>query len=248
MHPFFTFYGGKWRAAPHYPPPRYDHIIEPFAGSAGYAMRYPDRRVTLIERDPIIAGTWGYLLAVSPSEILALPDIEAGQSVDDLTTLPEEARWLIGWWLNGGSAQPKKRPGAWMRRQVDNGGHGWTTGGGQLSWSARVRERIASQLDAIRHWIVIEGDGSKAPDVEATWFIDPPYQRAGRHYRFGASNIHYPTLARWCRSRHGQVIVCEQEGADWLPFRPWRPIKASEAKYGGKRSLEAIWTSPPESD
>ena len=39
----------------------------------------------------------------------------------------------------------------------------------------------------------------------------------------------------------GQVIVCENVGADWLPFQPWRDIKASDARHGGKVSREAFW-------
>ncbi len=34
MMPFFTYFGGKWRGAKHYPEPKHSHIIEPFAGSA----------------------------------------------------------------------------------------------------------------------------------------------------------------------------------------------------------------------
>ena len=40
LRPFFCYYGGKWRAAPKYPPPEHDTIVEPFAGAAGYATRY----------------------------------------------------------------------------------------------------------------------------------------------------------------------------------------------------------------
>jgi hypothetical protein len=242
LRPFFTFYGGKWRAAPFYAAPQHDHIVEPFAGSAGYAMRYPNKRVTLVERDPLIAATWRYLLAVTPTEVLALPDIRSDQTVDDLAVCPE-ARLLIGWWLNGGSARPWKSPSSWMRSMVANGGPGWTTGGGQLSWSQRVRERIAGQLGAIRHWTLIEGSYESAPAVEATWFIDPPYQVAGKHYRFGSEGIDYATLGAWCATRQGQVMVCENVGATWLPFRHWRDIKGSEAKHGGKVSREAIWTN-----
>jgi len=238
LKPFFTFYGGKWRVAPHYPAPMYGTIVEPFAGSAGYSMRYPDRKVVLVERDPLIAATWRYLLRVTPAEILSLPDIRNDQTVDDLVVC-DEARLLIGWWLNGGSAQPKKRPSAWMRRQAENGGEGWTTGGGQLSWSARVRERIASQIHAIRHWTLIEGDYEQAPAVKATWFVDPPYRGAGKHYRY--SDVDYGQLAQWCGMWPGQVIVCENVGADWLPFQPWRDIKASDARHGGKVSREAFW-------
>ena len=240
LKPFFTFYGGKWRAAPHYPPPEHKTIIEPFAGSAGYSMRYPDRRVLLVERDPLIAATWRYLIRVSQSEIRGLPDIQVGQTVDDLNVTPE-ARLVIGWWLNGGSATPKKSPGKWYRSMRQNGGKGWTTGGGQLGWGACVRERIASQLEFIRHWRIIEGDYTEAPDWPGTWFIDPPYQVAGKHYRFGPDRIDFETLAEWCRARDGQIIVCENVGATWLPFRPWRDIKASERTGTANKSREAIW-------
>jgi hypothetical protein len=41
-------------------------------------------------------------------------------------------------------------------------------------------------------------------------------------------------------------MVCENVGATWLPFRPWRDIKGSEVKHGGKVSHEAIWTNGQE--
>lgn len=51
MRPFFGYYGGKWRdAVKNYPAPEHAVIVEPFAGSAGYALRYPDRKVVLCER------------------------------------------------------------------------------------------------------------------------------------------------------------------------------------------------------
>lgn len=239
LRPFFTFYGGKWRAAPFYPAPRHDTVVEPFAGSAGYALRYPDRKVVLVERDPLIAATWRYLLRVSEREVLALPDVPLDGGVDNVNVC-REARLLIGWWLNKGSAQPKRAPGANMRRSLlglepRDPPSSW--------WGEVVRKRIASQLHAIRHWKLIEGPYAAAPDMEATWFIDPPYEKAGKHYRYGPEQIVYPDLATWCRARRGQVIVCENVGADWLPFKPWRDVKASEARYGGKVSREAIWTN-----
>ena len=102
-----------------------------------------------------------------------------------------------------------------------------------------MRERIASQLGTIRHWTLIEGDYTEAPDIAATWFIEPPYEVAGRHYRHRPTD--YGELAAWCRSRRGQTIVCENVGAEWLPFEPWRDCKANESKTGGKVSREAIW-------
>ena len=57
MRPFFGFYGGKWRDAPkYYPAPEHDTIVEAFAGSAGYSVRYADRKIMLGEKDGVIFG------------------------------------------------------------------------------------------------------------------------------------------------------------------------------------------------
>ena len=235
LRPFFPYYGAKWRAAAHYPPPRFPTIVEPFAGSAGFSLRFPSRRVILVEKDPRVAATWRYLLGVSASEILSLPDIDDDQTVDNLAIAPE-ARLLIGWWLNAATTTPSKSPGAWMRSTVDNGGPGWVQSR-PLFWGSRVRERLASQVDRIRHWTLIEADYSDAPDVEASWFVDPPYIEAGRYYPQGPDAISYPDLAAWCRARRGEVVVCENSGASWLPFRPWRAIKSARGT-----SVEVVWT------
>lgn len=232
LRPFFSFFGGKWRSAPHYPKPIYDTIIEPFAGSAGYSVRYADRKVLLIERDPRIGLVWCYLTSVKPSEVLALPDIKPGQSVDDLH-VNEEARLLIGWWLNAGNTHPCKSPSSWMRHSKENGG--------ALHWGPRVRARLASQVERIQHWRVVVGtDYTVAPDIKATWFIDPPYANAaGARYRY--HDVNYRQLARWCRSRKGQVIVCENEGATWLPFEPFKVAKGMGGKGRSGVSREVIW-------
>ena len=104
-------------------------------------------------------------------------------------------------------------------------------------WTPALRERVALQVQVIRHWSVIEGDYTDAPDIEATWFIDPPYQGAGKHYVHGDSKINYEALGRWCQERRGQPIVCEQEGATWLPFRSLGSFKAAN----GRTTAEAVW-------
>lgn len=105
IRPFFCYYGGKWRDAPkHYPAPTHDLIVEPFAGAAGYALRYPDRDVLLIDTDPVIAGIWAWLVTAEPDEILCLPDIGPDMTIDDLDVRPE-AKHLIGFWLNKGSVR-----------------------------------------------------------------------------------------------------------------------------------------------
>ncbi len=106
-------------------------------------------------------------------------------------------------------------------------------------WGSRVRETIAGQVDSIRHWRVYNRSYERCPTPRtATWFVDPPYEFAGQHYRFGSDQIDYQDLGRWCRSREGQVIVCENEGAMWLPFRPLVEIKTTRAK---RRSSEVCW-------
>ena len=230
LRPFFSFYGGKWRAAPRYPSPRHGAIVEPFAGSAGYSLRYPSLSVTLVERDPVIASVWRYLLSVTPIEIMALPNVAIGQDVQGLNVCAG-ARNLIGFWLTKGGAAPNRTLSAWGRRPEY----------AAQFWGRGAKVRIASQLDSIRHWVLIEGTYSDAPDADATWFIDPPYAKAGKHYRFGAASIDYEALGRWCRSRTGQAIVCENDGAGWLPFRHFADIKANESRTGGKVSRESIW-------
>lgn len=228
LNPFFCYYGGKWRAAPKYPSPEHDTIIEPFAGAAGYATRYSDRKIVLVERDPIIAGLWKYLTRVRPEEILSIPTDVPG-TVDDLA-ICEEARWLVGFWCNKGSSSPRKSPAKWMRSGVRQNSY----------WGTTIRAKIASQVEAIRHWQVIEGSYEQTPDVEATWFIDPPYQLAGKCYRHKFND--YETLASWSKSRRGQVMVCEQEGATWLPFEPFATIKSTPGARGKSFSNEVMWT------
>jgi hypothetical protein len=236
LRPFISLYGGKWRAAPRYPAPVHATIIEPFAGGAGYSLRYPDRNVILVERDPAIAGVWRYLLRASASEIRSLPDIEPGQDINDLPCC-EEGRLLISWWLNSAASGPR-------RTLSEQGCHGPRSDAVRFAcfWGPKVRERIATQVDRIRHWRLVEGDYTSAPAIEATWFIDPPYEQAGKHYRFGSNRIDYNTLGDWCLSRSGQVIVCEQEGATWLSFEPFATIKAANHGGGKHRSCEVIWT------
>jgi hypothetical protein len=237
LRPFWRYYGGKFRAAPRYPAPQHETIIEPFAGSAGYSMRHPARRVILIEKYPVIAGIWRYLIAVSPEEVMRIPDVE---HVDDLPTwCPQEARDLVGFWMSSAVASPRRALSKGQRFLREKHGNMMT------GWNANTRERIASQVAFVRHWRVIEGDYTDAPNVPATWFVDPPYNNhAGAHYVHGPNAIDFAGLGAWCRSRRGQVIVCENEGADWLPFRFFAQFKGGVTGSGiGVGSREVVWTN-----
>lgn len=227
LRPFFPFFGSKWNLARRYPPPAHGLVIEPFAGAAGYSTFHGVQRAVLIDVDPIIAGVWAYLIAATEREILALPELPAvGDSVDD-HALPQEARWLIGFWLNRGSATPKRTRTAYSAR-ADKA---------QLNWGPAAKLRIASQLELVRDWAVIEGPYDSWPVPQAaTWFIDPPYVVKGRHYR--ARFDGHQELGEWAQRRPGQVIVCEGEGADWLPFAPLGSYKTSLG-----RAEEKVWLS-----
>lgn len=226
LRPFFPFYGAKWRSARLYGVPRHGLVVEPFAGSASYATYWEPPHVVLIDADPIIAGVWSYLIHVTEREVSALPDLDVGQDVRDLA-IPQEAQWLIGYWLNRGSALPKRTRTAYSAR----------TERSQLVWGARARERLASQVGRIRHWRVSCGDYRgvvRDRPIVATWFIDPPYTDKGRFYRM--ANVDYSDIARWAKARAGQVIVCENSGAEWLPFTPLATTKSTTGV-----SEEVVW-------
>lgn len=229
MRPFFPFYGSKWTIARRYPAPQFPLVVEPFAGSAAYATYYDVKQAVLVDADPIVAGVWAYLLRATPAEILALPELpEAGDCVDNYSALAQEARWLIGFWLNRGSAQPKKTRTAYSAR----------TDKGQLNWGLAAKQRIASQLPALTGWSITNASFVQTPPTgPATWFIDPPYGVKGKHYRVKFSD--YATLGGWSRQRAGQVIVCEGPGATWLPFQPLGSFKSSRG-----RADEMVWLSP----
>lgn len=233
LRPFFSFYGGKWRAALRYPQPEYGVIVEPFAGSAGYSVRHAARSVRLYDLDEKIIATWRYLIGASEREIRALPLMAAGEHVSDLP-VSQEARWLIGWWLNKGMTAPCLTPGRWMREAMP----------GRLDtyWGAGVRDRLATQVAGIRHWQAEVSSYADIPDGAATWFIDPPYQGApGIRYTHSNRRIDYQALGDWCRARAGQVMVCENVGADWLPFQPFMMAKATAGHGRTRVSHEAIW-------
>lgn len=217
LHPFFAYFGSKWRTIDAYPPPRHNTIVEPFAGGAGYSVHYASRKVILCDLSPSVVGVWKYLIASSPAEIMALPLVKRHQPIDDLP-ICQEAKWLIGLCASSSCDHP--------RAQLDN----WSR------WNARMRRRIAMQLEAIRHWEVHLCDYREVPwSRPATWFIDPPYQLVEARYHVGRERIDFDALGEWCMSRPGQVIVCEAAGAQWLPFR--KATRAQTKVHGFSREL-----------
>jgi hypothetical protein len=149
LKPFWYYYGAKNRAALRYPRPLYDTIIEPFAGAAGYAMRYPERRVIIVEKYAVIAAIWRYLITADPAEIRATPaDIDTVDALPEW--VPQGLRWLIGFSMNDAATSPCRTLSSGRKSKRANGSL-------NQGWSTARRERVASQVSAIRHWTVIEG-------------------------------------------------------------------------------------------
>lgn len=205
----FAYYGAKHRLAPKYPAPKHKVIVEPFAGSAAYSCFHADRvdHVVIVEKDDALYRLWKRLQGMTPADVdeVWLAEIGKPSTFEPLIFLSSGSESLNA--LRNGKAR------AVTPRMI---GH-----------ARSVPKRIKRALPYVKRWDIIHGDYTDAPDIEATWFIDPPYQpllgatehTAGRMY--GADSLDYAALANWCKQRRGQVMVCEQEPAAWLPFKPF---------------------------
>jgi len=222
----FSYYGSKSKIVDLYPSPKFGKIIEPFAGSARYALKYFDRDVFLVDKYQVIVDVWHYLQQASETDILKLPKPKIGDKISDFKLSDAESK-LMGFWSETAQAQPRNAVTAFS----------------QFYNSKRdIRKQTAAQLYKIRHWKIVHGSYSEIENIEATWFIDPPYQFGGEHqYKFGNKQIDFKTLGEWCKSRNGQIIVCENTKADWLPFYPARKHQGA----GNTNTTEAIWSNYP---
>lgn len=228
MKPFFCYYGAKNRVGRKYPEPTYETVIEPFAGCAGYSVAWNAKHVYLSDVDERVCGVWEYLIRSSPENILALPEVV--NHVDELN-ICQEAKWLIGYWLNKGCASPMKQPSTWMRQY--KAPNSW--------WGPAIKNKLALQVSQIKHWHIRQCSYENVNNIPATWFIDPPYNnKAGKYYKH--NKINYVALGAWCMERMGQVIVCENKGATWLPFKDFMDIKSSGRRSDGiKISKEVVY-------
>lgn len=225
LKPFFSYMGAKWTLAKHYPDPKYGIVVEPFAGSACYALRHYTKEVILVDLNQTICGIWDYLIKVSSEEIMALPDFVYDQ--DDLVGQPQEVKDLVGFWLNRCCSSPVKSLSSWGRTFE----YPWSF------WGEEIRYRIAAQVEHIRHWSIINGPYDCVPnDSCLTYFIDPPYQGLNE---YPVKFSQFDELADFCKTRKGQVIVCERNGADWLPFQHFR--YRSTLKSRGSMNAEVVY-------
>jgi site-specific DNA-adenine methylase len=211
------YYGSKSKIIDSYPAPLHDKLIEPFAGTAQYALKYHDKDITIVDKYEVITRIWQWLQKCSPSDITGLPRLKCGENVDDFKWDCEEAKWLVGFIITGAPSQPKKTASRWKTVIRPN----------TQDYKLKM---ISENLYKIRHWKIINGEYTDLANEKATWFIDPPYQYGGQYYRHGNKNIDFVKLADWCRSRQGQVIVCENSKADWMSFKPLVGMRGNRFK------------------
>ena len=223
-----------------YPPPTHDLIIEPFAGSAAYAWYWASRAnhsVWINELDPRTHSIWDFL--INDSEALEkvrryVPEkVVAGMKCADI--VPPEEHGLL----------ELCRCEANQGTQGGKGVHDQITGMGAKCW--KIRRKMEEVIPVVSKWMLTQWDYQQVTNedaygqTKATWFIDPPYANpAGKRYR--QSGIDYATLAAYCQSRKGQVIVCENLGADWLPFEPFDHKRVSiRSRYQKADAQEVIY-------
>ena len=209
----FPFYGRKKGIVDYYPEPKYRKIIEPFAGSASYSLKYWYHDITLYEIDPVIYNIWVYLIhKASSKRILELP-----LDYSKTNQILKEEKDLIGFFIRSCSSRPNKNPSKHPNFNL---------------WTSENRAILAENVEKVKHWRIYNKECNS--NFIATWFIDPPYQHGGSYYKY--SNVDYKKLAEWCLSRKGQLIVCENDKADWLPF-----VFLKKAYQRGHKNNEVIY-------
>lgn len=227
MKPFFSYFGSKYKLSKEYGEPRHDLVIEPFAGSAAYSVFWEPKQVILIDKSPVIVSIWNYLINASEKEIMDLPT-----EFDVIADLGLEwgAENLIGFWAAKGKVTPARRKSKWGKQYANSKDC--------KVWGEPVKERLAAQLPKIKHWKCFEGHyNSFFNNKTAHWFIDPPYLVAGKRYPHKVDD--YSALAEWARQRKGFVQVCENEGADYLPFHKFKSVNTyHHMKQNGKRKAK----------
>jgi site-specific DNA-adenine methylase len=217
----FSYYGSKSKLVDYYPPPKHSKIIEPFAGSARYSLKYFDREILLLDKYELIVKMWKWLQQCSEKDILSLKVPE--KKIDKADYDCEEAIWLMGFMVQNSVGAPRLSLGTLdgINPEAD-------------------KKRIAKNLYKIKHWTIKQGCYKDLENETATWFVDPPYQFGGEYqYKHGSKQINFTELAEWCRSRNGQAIVCENTKADWMNFKPVKSLFGSNQT----KTVEAIWSN-----
>lgn len=227
----FSGYGGKSKIAHLYPKPEHKLIIEPFCLTGAYSwLHRADHDVWLNDLDARTYSIWKFLTSPAACDIVEtyVPDtVEAGQKISEI--IPAELPGLV----------EICRAEANQGTQGARGVHDQITKMGAKCW--KVKRKLREVIPEVANWKITNHSYEELDDVEATWFVDPPYSnKAGARYR--TSNINYNQLGEWCQERAGQVIVCEGYGANWLPFEPFQHSRVSiRSRYQRANAQEVVY-------
>ena len=220
----FPYTGAKMQLSRDwYPAPEYPIILEPFAGSACYARMYHWYQILLVDQNPAITRIW---------KLLQTLDLRANELPDWFDTVPQhlaqDVRDLLGLWASRADRAPRQKMSPWAHLYPDQ------------FWNPKVKRRLIEQAPYLRHWHICAGSYEFLPDIEATWFIDAPYQNKPGLYPY--CRLDYEALRTWVLSRRGQIIVCEGQGADWLDFQPLTPGRNKTGQRSGEIGAgEVVW-------
>jgi hypothetical protein len=171
-------------------------------------MYHSTKNVILYEKDPIIYYIWKYIIEdATPERILSFPILEVGENINDKKFQVHELlgpeKDLIGYFLGFG-AKTRKMP---------------SPSPNFCKWNTKNRQLLSEDICKVKHWKIYNKSYELSESIKATWFIDPPYQgNGGKYYTHSNKDIDYERLSEWVNNRKGQVIVCENEEGNWLPF------------------------------
>ena len=230
MRPFFSYYGAKWNGAKHYGPPRHDLVIEPFAGSACYATRWDCPNVKLYDVSPDICDLWSWLIGGSADDVAAIPD--KFENMDEVFSLDRGPQLLVRFWVSKGRAEPSSTLSPWYFQHRNDRDC--------KVWGAAVKSRVIAQKPLIERWTIERKAWWEIDVEEAHWHVDPPYNNTAGS-RYPHSDLSYSSLGAWCRGLPGTVDVCENSGADWLPFRSLYSVVSTRGRREKGISREALW-------
>lgn len=202
----FSYYGSKSKIINYYPAPKKNTIIEPFCGSARYSLKYWEKDIILCDKYQRLIDIWLYLQTASAKDINSLPVLSKGQNLNDFKFMCPEEKDLMGFMIQAGVNSPRLTcTEAGVRNQKT------------------AKKNILNNLHKIKHWSIKCCDYTDIENINATWFVDPPYQNGGKYYIH--KSINYNDLKDWCLTRRGDVIVCENTKADWIELKPLKKIQ-----------------------
>lgn len=220
----FPYFGSKSKLAHLYPKPEYRLIVEPFAGSAAYSLLYSNdasqHEVWLNDTYIPTANIWKWLQTKDALSLIRsrIPwNIEPGTSVSTLyqDSDPEGFISLLRAYAGQGAF------GMGGKNTTGPGGRDKVSPYSAVAWRT-VRRKLEYWVPRIKHWKITTLDYHECMlevGKKATWYIDPPYQNAaGATYAKSSKELDFVKLADWCKACPGQKIVCENAGANWLPF------------------------------